>query len=211
MMKRINTVLDRVDALSLRERIFLFISVFVCVLAVVDYLWLTPALTGYKQLTQRFAAQNTELSRLRDELRVVAAPSQASQNTHTEVEQLNNRMASVNQSIATALPPSQHGVALEPVLAQLLHQQPGLTLVGISTIEDSAAGANGAASASTLPVGMSRRGLELRVAGPYPELVRYVKSLETNLPGLRWGALQVKSDQSPPELRVQLFILEVQP
>lgn len=206
MKKRIDAVLDRVDALSTRERVFLFISVFVCLLAIVDFLWLTPALTGYKQLTQRFAAQNTELSRLRDELRMVATPSEASRSARIEMDQVSAQLDAVNQAIVHAAPASQNGVALEPVLAQLLRQQPGLTLLGVSTLEESSAG-----SANALPTGMSRRGLELRVAGPYPELVRYVKSLETNLPALRWGAVSIKSEQQPAELRVQLYVLEVQP
>jgi MSHA biogenesis protein MshJ len=216
MKQRWNQLLDRVDALSLRERIFLFLSVFVCLLALVDFVWLTPALTSYKQLTQRFAAQNTELSRLRDELRLVATPSEASRSARLDQEQVDARLAVTNQSIAAALPHAPQGVALELVLAQLLRKQDGLTLLGITTLREEAAASGGAAAgtpgaASALPAGMTRRGLELRVSGPYAELVRYIHLLETQLPSLRWGALSIKGEQQPPELSVQLYLLEVQP
>ena len=64
-------LLSRIDALSLRERVFLFISVIACALAMADVLWLSPAQTQYKLLTQRFASQSAELDRLRVELKSI--------------------------------------------------------------------------------------------------------------------------------------------
>jgi len=95
------------------------------------------------------------------------------------------------------------------VLVQLLRRQDGLVLQGLTTLKAESAVATGAQAA--LPPGMVKRGLELRVTGPYPNLVRYVKSLETALPALRWGALNLKSDQQPPELSLQVYVVGVQP
>ena len=47
----------RIEALSLRERIFLFLSVLVVCGAVFDALWLSPAQTVRKQLLMRFEKQ----------------------------------------------------------------------------------------------------------------------------------------------------------
>jgi MSHA biogenesis protein MshJ len=49
----------------------------------------------------------------------------------------------------------------------------------------------------------------LRVAGPYPSLIRYVKSLETALPQLRWGEMQLKANKTPPELTLTVYVLGV--
>ena len=43
----------KIDALSLRERVFLFCSVLLVLLAVADVLWLTPAQGAYKQVQQK--------------------------------------------------------------------------------------------------------------------------------------------------------------
>jgi hypothetical protein len=58
---------------------------------------------------------------------------------------------------------------------------------------------------------MNRRALVLRVAGPYAGLVRYVQALETAMPGLRWGSMELKADKRSNELTLQVYVLGVQP
>lgn len=197
----------RINALSLRERGFLLISVIILVVALVDVLCLSPAQTAHKQVTQRFATQSAELTRLRAELQAAGKPVDASQAVRDEMAELTRRLQTINQEIQVLAPQAQGGPALEQVLVQLLRRHEGLTLLGVATM---------AQDAPTTPVagggpvgGLTQRGLELRVAGPYAELVRYVRALETALPVLRWGTLQLKSEQQPPELQLQVYVLGV--
>jgi MSHA biogenesis protein MshJ len=81
-----------------------------------------------------------------------------------------------------------------------------LRLVSSGTVAADAA----SAEAPTVP-GIQRRGLELKVAGPYAELTRYVRQLELALPRLRWGSLQLQVDRQGPELTLRVYVLEVQP
>lgn len=205
-------LLERVDALSLRERVFLFMSLLACLLAVADLLWLSPAQAAYKQLTQRFAAQTTELTRLRDELRASSIVPDPSKAVRDDIEKADVRLAALNEEIKALVPLAQNGPALEQVLVQLLRKQAGLTLLGVSTLaQDAPSVAGSPAAASAMPPGLSKRGLELRVAGAYPELVAYIKALETAMPALRWGVLSLKSDKLPPEFTVQVYVVGVQP
>ncbi|MDE2417230.1 MAG: hypothetical protein KGN32_05430 [Burkholderiales bacterium] len=201
-------LLERIDALSLRERVFLFISLIACTLALADTLWLSPVQTQYKLLTQRFASQRAELERLRVELKSIARSEDPSVALRAEIAASDARLDALNADIKTLVPLVQNGPELEQVLVQLLRRQAGLTLLGLTTLKPEAA--TGSASA-VLPAGMSKRGLELRVAGSYPELVRYVKSLESAMPALRWGTLTLKGEQQPPELTLQVHVLGVQP
>ena len=50
----------------------------------------------------------------------------------------------------------------------------------------------------------------MTVAGPYPELIRYVQTLERALPALRWGEMKLLGDVQPPRLSLQVSVLEVQ-
>lgn len=214
MNEQWNSLMDRIDALSARERFFLMLSILTCVIAVVDLLWLTPAQTAFKQLTQRFAAQNADLSRLRDELRGLTAVPDPSRAVREDIAAQEARLAAVNAHIQELLPAAKGGPALEQVLMQLLRKQDGLVLVGLRTLGDAAAPAAAAApnaASGGLPNGMTKRGLELQVSGPYPELVRYIKTLETALPSLRWGTLTLSSDKLPPLMTVQVFVVGVQP
>jgi MSHA biogenesis protein MshJ len=202
----------RIDAMSLRERGFLFLSVIFVALALADVLWLSPAQTAHKLVLQRHAAQGVELTRLRTELTAVAQPVDANKAARNELAAADAQLQSVMQDIAKLVPVTEGGPALEQVLVQFLRRQSGLVLLGTTTLttDASAAGASGAAQAPLVP-GMTRRGLELRVAGPYGELTRYVKTLETALPTLRWGPLHIKRDKELSELTLQVYVVGVQP
>lgn len=198
----------RINALSLRERVFLFISIMVCCLALVDFFWLSPAQMAHKQVTQRFTLQNTELNRLRAELKDAAQPVDPSKVLRDEVAVLQPQLEAINQDIKAAAPQAEGGAELEQALVQFLRRHEGLTLLGTDTASLDAAGL----PKGKTPPGLVRRGVELRVSGPYAELVRYVQSLETALPTLRWGTLQLKAGTtSPPELILQAYVLGVQP
>lgn len=198
----------RIDALSLRERGIMFVSVIGLVMALVDALLLSPAQMAHKQSTQRFATQATELTRLRGELKASGQPVDASKVLRDEMAELDTRLQAINQEIKTMAPLAEGGPALEQVLVQFLRRYEGLTLLGVSTLNQEIASTPDATSSMA---GLTRRGLDLRVSGSYGELVRYVKALENALPVLRWGPLQLKSEKQPPELSLQVYVLGVQP
>ncbi len=194
----------RIDALSLRERVFVVVSVIACCLALADVLWLSPAAGAHQLQTQQFAAQNAELQRLRTELQNSPKPVDVNLPLRTEVAALQQQLAELQSRIAADA--DSGSPALEPVLAEFLRRREGLTLLSTATLAADAT----AGKESTVP-GITRRGVELKVSGPYGELLKYVKSLEQALPNLRWGPMQLRSEKQPPELTLQVFVLEVQP
>lgn len=194
----------RIDALSARERAFIFVSLLASVMALADVLWIEPANQAHQRLAQQVAAQTQEVDRLRAQLAATPAPVDANQVLRTEIAALQTQRDAGQQAIAQAS--SQGGLALEPVLTEFLRRRPGLTLVSTATL-----GAPGADAKDAVPAGLARRGVELRVSGPYSELVMYLRSLEKALPELRWGTMQLRSEKQPPELSLQVFVLEVQP
>ena len=205
MTQQLQLLLQRIDALSLRERIFLFLSVFVCVLVAADFVWFTPAQTAHKALLQRFAAQSSELDRLRGELAVSGVPNDPAKAARAELHELNARLAERTTELAGLAPKDQKGPALEQVLQRMLSRQEGLTLLSLDTLSPEAPGSPSAAS-----TGLRKHGLVLRVAGPYTGLVQYVQALETALPGLRWGPMELKTDKRVTELSLQVYAVGVQ-
>lgn len=198
-----SVVAARIDAFSLRERVMIFASALACCMAVVNVLWLTPVQTAYKQLTQRFVAQNTELQKLQNELassRNEAGPGSAMRN---ELMQIKTRLEVVNQQIAKMPAATPGETSLSKVLVHFLRRYEGLTLVRTTTLaldpkvlEESAA------------AGLHRQGLELTVAGSYPQLIRYVQTLERAMPALRWGSMKIDADKQPVLLTLQVSLVE---
>lgn len=212
MKQRWQQLVTRIDALNLRERVFLFLAIIVCTLAVADTFWLSPAQIAYTQATQRVAAQGLELKRLRDALQGTTQPVDASKVVRDEIAETNLRMEAVNEDIKAIAPLAEGGPAIEQALVQFLRRQEGLTLLSTATLPQDAAGTGTATPASTAtPAVLSRRGLELRVSGSYADLVRYVKTLENALPTLRWGMLQLKATKPTPELTLQVYVVGVPP
>ncbi|MES2948865.1 MAG: hypothetical protein V4858_10035 [Pseudomonadota bacterium] len=205
----------RIDAMQLRERVFLFLAIIITGFALADTLWLSPAQTVYKQATLRFAAQGTELQRLRDELKALAQPVDANKAVRDDLAAAGLRLDTVNQEIKAVAPQAEGGPAIEQALVQFLRRQERLTLLSTETIKTesaSSAVAPAAAGAASAQPALSRRGLELRVSGSYADLVRYVRTLENALPTLRWGNLQIKStNKQPPELTLQVYVVGVPP
>ena len=205
----------RINALSLRERVFLFLSVIAASMALADVMWLSPAQMSHKQLTLRFDKQSAELQRARDELKTVAKPVDTTKAVRNEIAAVKIRLDNVNQNIKAVMPAATQAVPLAQALVHLLRRHEGLTLVRTSAVAPdvaiSVAAQAAGAGAGAAPVGLTRQGVELTVSGSYPDLTRYVETLEKALPNVRWGAIQVKSEKLPAELTLKLFLVGVQP
>lgn len=204
-MKRWWTVLaTRIDALSLRERAFLFLTLLVLCLLLADVLWLAPARTLHQQLSRRLATQDVELQRLRDELKSTGGETGPGHQMREALAQLRERLAVVNREIAATPQADADGTPLSKVLVHFLRRHEGLTLVRTATL--AADGRHTDGEAATVGA-LKRQGLELTVAGSYAELTRYVQTLERALPALRWGSMKLESQNQPAELTLQVWLV----
>lgn len=205
----------RIDGLSLRERAILFLSVVAVVAALFDTLVLTPQSVRAKLRSEQQAQQATELAQLREQF--VAASRNAGDPSSDLRSQLDSALAErtrLDDALREAGSVSG-GEGLSVVLQRLLGQQPGLSLEKLVLLEDapvSLADAGAAARPAAL-TGMAWQGVELRVLGRYGDMQRYLQALERELPGLRWGDMQLSAGgaNEPPRLQAQLFLLKVQP
>lgn len=199
----------RINALSLRERFFLFVTLIICLLALADTLWISPTQTAYRQTTLKLSTQNEELQRLRAELGSLYSNGAATANDPSKLLQnditaAKERLQVLDQEVAELVRRAQNARSIDAPLMEFLRRQEGLTLLGTRTL------ANGAGTGETAGLlkrvvdialapshapassNLTKHGLELRVSGSYPHLSRYVRTLEDALPDLRWGNLELK-------------------
>jgi MSHA biogenesis protein MshJ len=205
MNKAWQTLIAKLDALSVRERIFLFASVVLCSAALFDVLWLSPAQTVHRQLTVRMTAQSAELQRLRDQVNATSQADSVPASLDQELQRLQAQLGQTSLAVRALLPPEQ-GTPLVQALTHLLRRYPGLTLINTSALAPEVAGP-GNARATGLPEGLTRQGMAVTVAGAYPDLTRFVSTLELEMPHVRWGSMSLKSENAMPELTLQLFLL----
>ena len=205
-MKQFWAILSvRIDALSLRERAILFATLIVSCMLLADVLWLAPVQDMSRQLTLRLTAQSAELQRLRDELKSSGGATGPGKLTREELVQIKARLEEVNQQIKKVPSSALDETPLSTVLVYFLRRHEGLTLVRTATLNlETKAAREGAVT------GVSRQGLELTVAGSYPELIRYVQTLERALPALRWGTMRIVGGKQPVLLTLQVSLVGVQ-
>ena len=224
----------RIDALSLRERAIVFLSIVAVMAASFDALVLTPQSARAKLRSDTEAKHGAEVAQLRAEF--VAASRGASDPAGQMRSQLEAAQAERMRLDASlrASGSSRGGEGLSTVLQRLLAQQPGLVLDRLALLKDTpvavpqvslvelttgstpvAASAMPAVQRPGLPMmpGMTWQGVELLVQGGYRDLQRYTQALERELPGLRWGDMHLSASTAGelPRLRAQLFLLKVQP
>lgn len=199
-----NKLAMRIDALSLRERGILFVSLLAVSLFAADALWLSPVQALHRQLTQQFSAQNAELQRLQDELKSSGGEGGPGKQMRDELAQAKERLETVNKEIARLPAAGRDEANLPKVLVHFLRQHEGLSLVRTGTVPPDTK----AILESGLG-GLTRQSLELTVAGPYLELMHYVRTLEQSLPALRWGSMKISGDKQPVLLTLQVYLVEV--
>jgi MSHA biogenesis protein MshJ len=198
------SVAARIDGLNLRERMFLFLSLIVVLVALVDTAWLTPARAVHQMARQKFDANTIELQQLRSEATLRASKPDPSRTARAELAGIQAQIEATNRSIGAVSSVLHSATTLQDVLARFLRGHPALTLVHTGNLAaDAAAPARGAA--------VPRTALELTVAGPFADQVRFLQSLESGMPDLRWGAVKVNAEQQPPKLTLQVFLVGAQP
>jgi MSHA biogenesis protein MshJ len=210
----------RIDALSLRERVILFLGIAAVLAAVLDALVLSPMGARAKQRAAEAAAQTQELKAMREQFIAASRGGERSDAltqmqaqlvaARQERERLDRELASTQAAQAAQVGASAEA-GLPTLLQALLAQQPGLTLSRLRLLESRGPAAPSTVSLS-LP-GMGWQGVELQVQGAFAQQQRFVQALERQLPGLQWGELRLSSptEREAPQLSAQVFVLKVRP
>jgi len=200
----------RIDALSLRERALLFWSVLICGLVLGDQFLLEPVQRRQQQLALNVKQQSAELLVLSTQLgtsKTEPVAVNAPQTVRAEMAALQRRIDAVEREIARLSRPGGEADPLPKVLLHILRRYEGLTLERTATLAPEAASRPVPAGAEAPSASVFRHGMEFTVSGSYGELMRYVQTLEQELPTLRWGGMKLSSGQPAPSLTLQVFWL----
>jgi len=199
----------RVDALSLRERAIMFVSVALALAAVADAMVLSPAMAERRALVAQLRQQNQELDALRMQLKALmqVAPESPLGRQRAAVEQARGELAQLESQLKQRLAGRDAATRLPELLERTLRRHERLTLTKLVTAADTPAPSGSAAIAPAADEpALHWQGVELGVAGNYLDLMHYLVDLEQALPGLRWGPLQISTQSTPPLLTVKLLL-----
>lgn len=205
----------RFSALRPRERALIALAVAAAILLGGYSLWIEPARLQEKQLQNRLAQQREEQSSLAAQAAALAASgSDPDAANRAALQRLQTELSLTEREIAaygsTLIAPEQMPLLLQKLLAR--HH--GLTLVSLKTLPPRPLVEAPAAAEGSPPVegNLYQRGIEIKLAGGYQDLLAYVAELDASPQKLLRGRISLAVRQYPvSELTLTLYTLSLDP
>ena len=224
MKARLQAYLDRLDGMSLRERVMIFLMLAGVLVALSMTFVLDPLVAKQKQLSQKFAQSQAQTEAMEAQMRVLTEASKIDPDASNKA-----RLALLEEqrkSAVDVLSGARQGLVsadrMVQLLQELLGQNSKLKLVGIKTLpvtsilEDkpntpATKTADGDKNVSPLSaLGLYRHGVEISVEGSYADLLAYMAALEHMPWRVHWSSASLATQDYPTSrLTLTLFTLSL--
>lgn len=206
---------DRVDAMSLRERVMVFVVAALLLITLVNTLLLNPLWTKQKKLSQQTLEQQGKIAQIQSQIQGLV---QARNNDPDAVNRARQKL--LQQQVAqldAQLQTMQIGLVqpdrMALLLGDMLKRNSKLQLVGLKTLpvaKTSNVGDKPAVQALTSKTQIAqdevyKHGVEITVRGAYTDLYDYLIQLEQLPWHMFWGKLNVNA-QDYPEITMTITV-----
>ncbi len=217
---------ERLDAMSLRERVLIFLMLVGVLIALTVTSALDPLLARQKKLSQKLVQTQAQIEAIEAQMNALAEaskidPDQGNKLRLAQLETTRNNayaaLANVRQGLVSADRMTQ-------MLQDLMTKNTHLKLISIKTlpaisllesrknatpsIKTEASAPSDAAQQKAL--GLYRHGVEISVEGSYPDLLAYLATLERLPWRVYWGEVNLTTQRYPTSrLTLTLFTLSL--
>lgn len=224
MKARLQAYLERLDGMSLRERVMIFLMLAGVLIAFSMTLVLDPLVAQQKQLSQKLAQSQAQTEAMEEQMRLLTEASKIDPDASNKA-----RLALLEEQRKSAidvLSGARQGLVsadrMVQLLQELLGQNSKLKLVGIKTLpatsllEDkpnasetkTADVQNKSSPLSAL--GLYRHSVEISVEGSYSDLLAYMAALERMPWRVHWSSASLTTQAYPTSrLTLTLFTLSL--
>jgi MSHA biogenesis protein MshJ len=212
---------DRIDAMTLRERVFIFSAVTTVLVALLDTGLLDPETKKERRLSGAIAQRQAETKALDAQVaKFSASPLQDAERSRRErLAEVKRLLAEAEGAIASEERKFTAPEQMKRVVEEMLARNRGVQLVGMRTL------ATTSIAEARTPAGQKpppkptpgerliyRHGMELTVSGGYLELLRYLEQLEGLPTQLYWSELELNSASYPSHtMKVVVYTLSLDP
>ena len=220
MIARLKPWLERVDALSLKERVLVLAAVLLGIIMAWDSWLLRPLEQERARLQDLVSTIQQALTESATVAQAVTTAGQADPDAPLQSSLARKRaeLASLEQGIkgkvGRMIPPEQMAQVLESVLTRFDSLQfLGLEGLGAEPLTKPTAEAKAAAKQSANTThGAYRHGIRIRFAGSYLAAVAYLRALEALPFGFFWDAIELETKGYPrTEGSIVVYTLSLDP
>ena len=220
MRKLLQAYAERIDALTLRERLIMFCAAAAVLIVVAYSLWINAEFAKSSRLAGEIAQRQGEMTALQDQMAKLARmrerdPDRANRERLAVVKaQLDDAQARIAGEERKFTAPDKMRAVLEELLAKNQRVRlVTLKTLPVASIAESRAGDAQAAGAkpSAAERLIYRHGMELTISGAYLDVLGYLSALEKLPTQLYWSGLAMEGRYPTVTMRVTVFTLSLDP
>ncbi|HVL76239.1 MAG TPA: MSHA biogenesis protein MshJ [Noviherbaspirillum sp.] len=192
----------RVDALTLRERVIIFLMAALALVTAMNMLALDPKDAEQKRIARHMQDQQAQIAQLRADIarKVAESTADPDADARQRLQLLQQQKAGLQESLAGM----QRGLVspdrIAPLLENILSRNTRLRLVSLKKLPVvNLARTHGEemVDAGLRETGLYRHGVELTVEGGYLDMLNYLTELESLSTQLFWGDLAFTVENHP--------------
>lgn len=219
---RLRAIGERIDAMTLRERAIIFLTVLVAVYLAADQLALKPMAVERERLQRQLTTKHDQIQSYERQLQVLLT------GTDDPASPVAQKIISLQQQLTTLddiLAKSTGGLVsprdMARLVEEILSRNRQLVVVQLESltpvpIQEAAAGSGGPAPATAPPQqapgraesGLYKHGMRIVVKGTYHELLGYLRALEALQWKVFWGKVTLEAQDYPiSQLTLELYTL----
>jgi MSHA biogenesis protein MshJ len=200
----------RIDALSLRERAILFVTLLAVLFLIADNLVFPGVRAEHRRLSAEVGAKVEQMRAMNSAhaaLAVEAAEDPAAAHAR-RVAALEARLAAVEgpatELVASLVSPQE----MPRLVRQMLARNRGLTVVKVENLPAAPLTAQPAGAAAA-PAAVYKHGMRIELRGQYLDMIRYLQDLEGMSWKVLWGEARLDSDGSVSTLSLLFYTLSL--
>lgn len=190
-------LMDRVDAMALRERVLVMVAMLGVIALLWDVLLMQPLDRSQKQLKPEVQGLRAEVSRINQSISEVAEKAQEDPNQllTTQLEKNKKDLEQINSQLGNLTKGMIAPEEMVEVLKQMLARTAPLQLIELSTLAPEPLAA--LVPGEILPTQVYRHSVELVLEGRYLDVLEFLDSLEKMPWSFYWDHLDLQVEKHP--------------
>lgn len=222
MKRHWEKLVEKIDGISLRERVLIFAAVAFMLVALIQVLFLDPLLAEQKRLSVQVVQQQEMMKDIQAQIGALlqARRDDAASPLRQRLSQVKQQLADGNAYLQSSREHLVHPEKMADLLEQVLKKNGRLQLVSLQTLPaapliEKAAKPDGAGaqpvSTTAEPDGqIFKHGVQITVHGSYLDMLQYLAALEQLPTKMFWGMSRMNVVQYPTaELTLTLYTLSL--
>jgi MSHA biogenesis protein MshJ len=208
--------LERVDALTLRERVLIFVAAMVVLFFGVGNLFIGPLYQSRKQIGTQLVAVTRETEAMETQIERLALASREDPDAaqRARIAELGDRLSQADRRLGAKTAGLVAPRDMARLVEQVLSHQRGVELVSIQSLPGEllldAKRSEGSAAGPGL--NLYRHGMVVQVQGTYMALLEYLKALEALPWRVFWGKVSLQVEHYPVSgLSVVIYTISREP